>query len=147
MAPGRNRFTPSPRQAIQTPTRQRTSVSRVEQRTVWSRYRAQSWSSQHRTWGQRGGYNGYRIPSQRFTLYFGRPHRFHLSSYQVRIIGAYPQFYADGFWFTLLDPVPEYWGDDWYDTDYVTVVESEDGYYLLDEAYPDVQVAISIQLP
>ena len=51
-----------------------------------------------------------------------------------------------GYWFTVLDPVPEYWGDDWYDTDYCTVVSSEDGYYLVDEAYPDVQLAVSIRL-
>jgi hypothetical protein len=139
-------LTPSPRQVIQTPTRSRTNVSRVEQRMVWPRYRARSWSSEHRTWVQRGGYNGYRIPSSQFSLHFGRPHRFHLSGYQLRVVGAYPQFYVNGFWVTMLDPVPEYWGDDWYDTDYVTIVESEDGYYLLDEAYPDAQVAISIQL-
>jgi hypothetical protein len=65
----------------------------------------------------------------------------------VRFVRAYPEFYADGFWFTILDPVPEYWGNDWYDTDYVTIIESEDGYYLLDEAYPEAMLAISVQLP
>jgi hypothetical protein len=147
VAPVQNRYTPQTRQVIPTPTQQRTGTARVEQRTVWPRYRAQSWSSQHRTWAQRGGYNGYRIPGPQFSLYFGRPHRFHLSTFQVRIAGAYPQFYADGYWFTMLDPVPEYWGNDWYDTDNVTVIESQDGYYLLDEAYPDAQLAISVQIP
>jgi hypothetical protein len=130
----------------QTPVQPRTSVSRVEHQRVWPRYRAQNWRSQHRTWAQRGGYHGYRIPSQRFGLYFGRPHRFHLSRYQVRFVGAYPQFYMDGYWFTMLDPVPEYWGDDWYDTDYVTIIESGDGYYLMNEGYPDAQLSISIRL-
>ena len=147
VAPGRDRSTPPPRLATQPPIQPRASAAHVEQRTVWPRYRAQSWSSQHRTWGQRGGYNGYRIPGPQFSLYFGQPHRFHLSTFEVRIVGAYPQFYADGFWFTMLDPVPEYWQNDWYDTDELTIVESEDGYYLLDEAYPDAMLAISVQLP
>ena len=147
VAPVQNRFTPPPRQVNQTPAQPRAGVTRVQQQTVWPRYRAQTWRSQHQTWGQRGGYNGYRIPGPQFTLYFGRPHRFHLSSYEVRIVGAYPQFYADGYWFTMLDPVPEYWDYDWYDRDYVTIVESDGGYYLLNEAYPDALLAISINLP
>jgi hypothetical protein len=138
--------TPLPRQPIQPQTQSRTRVSRVEQQAVWPRYRARSWGSQHRTWVQRGGYNGYRIPGPQFSLYFGRPHRYHLSAFQVRIVGAYPQFYSNGFWFTMLDPVPEYWDNDWYDRDYVTIVETEDGYYLLNDAYPDAQLAISVQL-
>ena len=28
--------------------------------------RARSWNEEHRTWGQRGGYNGYRVPEGRF---------------------------------------------------------------------------------
>jgi hypothetical protein len=145
-AQGRNRLTPPSRHVVQPAVAPRYSGPRVEQRAVWPRYRAQSWNTQHRTWGQRGGYNGYRIPSASFSLYFGRPHRYHLSNFNVRIVGNYPQFYADGFWFSILDPVPEYWGGDWYDTDYVTVVQNEDGYYLLNEAYPDAALAISVQL-
>ena len=64
----------------------------------------------------------------------------------MRIVGNYPQFYADGFWFTMLDPVPEYWGYDWYDTDYVTIVEMEDGYYLLDESYPEARIAVMVRM-
>jgi hypothetical protein len=71
----------------------------------------------------------------------------HLSTFQVRFVEASPQFCADGFWFTILDPLPEYWSDDWYDTDYVTIVESEDGYYLMDESYPNDMLSISVQLP
>jgi len=33
--------------------------------------RAQSWSTQHQSWAQRGGYNGYRIPDDRFRMYSG----------------------------------------------------------------------------
>ncbi len=141
-----SRSTSPTRRVTQAPTQMRTGARRAEHQRVWPRYRANNWTSQHRTWSQRGGYTGYRIPSRQFILYFGRSHRFHLSSYQIRIVGAYPQFYADGFWFTMLDPVPEYWGNDWYDTDYVTVIESQGGYYLLSEEYPDVQLAISVHL-
>ena len=89
-----------------------------------------------------------RIPDSTasFSLYFGRPHRFHLSSYRIRVVGEYPEFYADGFWFTMLDPVPEYWDNDWYDTDYCTVVQSDDGYYLVNDAYPQSQISISVAL-
>jgi hypothetical protein len=146
VATGRNRLTPSPRQVTQTPVAQRPSGSRVEQQTVWPRYRATSWNTQHRSWVQRGGYSGYRIPTASFSLYFGRPHRFHLSSYRIRVVGEYPEFYADGFWFTMLDPVPEYWDNDWYDTDYCTVVQSDDGYYLVNDAYPQAQISISVAL-
>jgi hypothetical protein len=144
--PLRSRYSSAPRQVNPAPIQTRPGVTRVEQRTVWPRYRAHSWNSQHRTWIQRGGYNGYRISRPQFSLYFGRPHRYHLSMFQVRILGEYPQFYTNGFWFTMLDPVPEYWRDDWYDRDYITIVEMDDGYYLLNEAYPQAQIAISVQL-
>jgi hypothetical protein len=145
-APMRNRQAPAPRQVASIAPAPRIASSHAEQQGVWPRYRAQAWNTQHRTWAQRGGYGGYRIPSASFGIYFGRPHRFHLSSYQIRVVGEYPEFYADGFWFTVMDPVPEYWGDDWYDSDYVTIVQQDDGYYLLDETHPDALVAISVQI-
>ena len=119
-------------------------VSRVEAPRIWENYRARDWRSQHRTWGQRGGYQGYRIPTSRFRVYFGPTHRFNVSSYQLRVQDNYPQFQADGYWFELLDPVPEYWSYDWYQTDDVTIVELEDGYYLMDSSYPDDLVAVSV---
>lgn len=124
----------------------RSSRAIVEQRTIWPRYQSRDWGSQHRTWIQRGGYGGYRIPMSRFNVYFGRRHRFHLSNFNVRVVGSYPEFYADGYWFTMLDPIPYYWGEDWYYNDYVTVVYVDGGYYLLDEAYPDDLVAIDVRL-
>jgi len=145
-APVRNRQAPAPRQVASIAPSPRMASSHAEQQGVWPRYRAQAWNTQHRTWVQRGGYSGYRIPSASFGIYFGRPHRFHLSSYQIRVVGEYPEFYADGFWFTVMDPVPECWGDDWYDSDYVTIVQQDDGYYLLDETHPDALVAISVQI-
>ncbi len=146
MTPPVNRIQPPSRRVVAAPLPSGTSWTGAQQRAVWPRYRAQSWNTQHRTWAQRGGYNGYRIPSSQFSLYFGRPHRFHLSHYRVRIVDSYPQFYANGFWFTILDPVPEYWNDDWYDSDDVTVIYGQDGYYLVNDRYPTTQISISVRL-
>src|SRR5689334_10204990 len=34
----------------------------------WTKHRASHWEAEHRTWEQRGGYNGYRVPDDRFTV-------------------------------------------------------------------------------
>ena len=47
---------------------------------VWQQHRATNWQSQHRTWQQRGGYDGYRIPDDRFRGYFGSGHAFRIYS-------------------------------------------------------------------
>ena len=99
---------------------------------------------QHKSWTQRGGYGAYRMPQDHFQLHFGAEHRFHMSTREVRIGGEYPQFLVDGYWVTLLDPVPEYWGEDWYEIDDVDVVETTDGYYLTDTSHPEDLVAIRI---
>jgi outer membrane biosynthesis protein TonB len=36
--------------------------------------RATSWNKEHRNWQQRGGYNGYRVPDNRYRQYFGNDH-------------------------------------------------------------------------
>jgi len=38
---------------------------------TWQQSRARRWEREHRTWVQRGGYGGYYIPQDRFSLYFG----------------------------------------------------------------------------
>jgi len=142
----------APRQVVRAaqPTWRPTPTSRpstiAQQRTFWPQYTARDWRSQHRTWVQRGGYRGYRIPVDRYRLYFGRRHRYHLSSFTIRVYQDEPQFYTNGYWFTLLDPIPQYWPDDWYDSDYVTIVLLDDGYYLLNEAYPGDLLALDIEL-
>jgi hypothetical protein len=35
---------------------------RLVQQSAWQQPRSQNWQSAHRTWQQRGGYHGYRIP-------------------------------------------------------------------------------------
>ena len=63
-------------QQTATPAQQR------EQQGAWQQHRARSnWQSEHRTWQQRGGYNGYRIDDAYFNNYYGRSHRFLCQSF------------------------------------------------------------------
>ena len=119
-------------------------VQRGEQRAVWQQQRARSWDSEHRTWQQRGGYNGYRIPQDRYRRYFGQQHRFRIYRYPMVLIGGYPRFRYGGFWFSLVDPWPEYWADNWYDNDDVYIDYYEDGYYLYNPRYPRDRIAITV---
>jgi hypothetical protein len=48
---------------------------------------------------------------------------------------GYPRFSYGGYWFMMLDPWPEYWTDNWYDTDDV-YISYTDGYYLCNRRYP-----------
>ena len=113
---------------------------------VWQDHRAQNWQSEHRDWQQRGGYNGYRLPSDHYYSYFGPSHTFRMSHYPVMEVGGYPRFQYGGFSFSVVDPVPEYWSDDWYDNDDVYIDYSGDGYYLFNRRYPDDRVALSVSL-
>jgi hypothetical protein len=119
-------------------------VSQGDRRGVWMQHRASSWQSEHRDWRQRGGYNGYRIPANRFRLYFGRNHRFRIYNLPLVIVSGYPRFQYGGFWFSLVDPWPEYWSDNWYDADDVYIDYSGDGYYLYNQRYPRDRIAISV---
>lgn len=62
------------------------------------------------------------------------------------MVGGYPRFLYQGYWISFLDPWPQYWPEDWYQTDDVYVVYSDGGYYLCDARYPQYQVAVSIYL-
>ena len=106
--------------------------------------RAKSWSTDHRTWQQRGGYNGYRIPDDRFNLYFGRDHFFRISGVPLLFVGGYPRFQYDGYWVTLVDPWPEDWPPTWYETDDVYLDYTGDGYYLYDRNYPGIGIAVTV---
>ncbi len=119
---------------------------RAELRVAWQRHRARSWQSEHRTWRQRGGYGGYRVPTVRFRRYFGRSHRFRIYNLPVAVRGGYPRFECEGYWFSLVDPWPEYWPDDWYERDTVYIESYEDGYYLEDLNRPGIRIGINISL-
>jgi hypothetical protein len=106
--------------------------------------RAGSWQTDHRTWQQRGGYSGYRVPDDRFRLYFGTGHFFHIGSLPLLFVGGYPRFQYDGYWVTLMDPWPENWPPLWYETDNVYVDWGGDGYYLYDTNYPGIAIAVTL---
>ncbi len=119
-------------------------VSAHDQRNVWQEHRAKSWQSEHRTWQQRGGYHGYRIPDDRFRSSFGESHQFVIVNQPVVVVEGFPRFEVAGFWFALVDPLPEYWGDNWYQTDDCYVEYSDGGYYLTDVRYPQVRLAVNV---
>jgi hypothetical protein len=113
---------------------------------VWQEHRAQNWQSEHRDWRQRGGYNGYHIPDDRYRGNFGPGHSFRIYSYPMEVYGGYPRFQYGGLWFGFMDPWPEYWSNDWYDNDDVYIAYSDDGYYLYNRRYPDDRISITVYL-
>jgi len=116
------------------------------QQVAWLGDRAHSWQSEHHTWQQRGGYKGYSVPEYRFRSHYGQDHGFRIYSLPVRYVGGHRRFQYGGYWFGLVDPWPEYWSDDWYDSDDVYVDYHDDGYYLYDRRYPGDRIAISFYL-
>lgn len=111
----------------------------------WREHRAQHWERDHRTWAQRGGYGGYRIPEPQFVSRFGYGHPFRIGSRPV-IYQGYPRFRCGGYWFLMVDPWPEFWVDDWYLTDEVYVDYYGDGYYLVNPRHPGIRLAITVFL-
>jgi hypothetical protein len=124
----------------------RTQEQQRAQQSAWQDHRSQRWDSDHRTWQQRGGYNGYRIPDDRYRGYFGQDHGFRIYGLPFMVVGGYPRFQYEGYWISLVDPWPEYWGNDWYDNDDVYVAYVDNGYYLYNRRYPNVGIAISFSM-
>jgi hypothetical protein len=117
----------------------------VRQQQIWQQHRSSHWDNDHRSWQQRGGYNGYRIPDNDFRGRYGRGHAFRIYSLPFMYEGGYPRFQYGGYWFSVMDPYPDYWGNDWYQTDDVYVDYYGDGYYLFNRRYPNRPgIAISI---
>ena len=125
---------------------QRTQEQRRVEQTAWQQHRAGNWQSDHRTWQQRGGYIGYRIPDDRFRGYFGSAHGFRIEGLPFLVVGGYPRFQYGGYWFSLVDPWPGSWANNWYDTDDVYVTYVDNGYYLFNRRYPTTGIAISISM-
>ena len=62
----------------------------------------------------------------------------------IIVVNGYPRFQYEGFWFTLVDPWPEYWSRTWYETDDVYVDYVNDGYYMVNRRYPRVAIAVDV---
>jgi hypothetical protein len=148
--PPAQRQQPAPQQHAQQPPAQRqqppqrTAAQQRTEQTTWQNHRAGNWQTDHRTWQQRGGYNGYRVPDARYNVYFGQRNLFRIYGLPFMVFDGYPRFQYNGYWITLLDPWPGNWSNDWYDTDDVYVVYGNDGYYMYDDRYPGIGIAISI---
>jgi hypothetical protein len=115
-----------------------------DRRDMWLRYRARNWRAEHRNWQQRGGYNGYRIPDDRYRGYFGRNHRFRIYNLPLVVVGGEPRFQYGGFWFSVVDPWPENWSTNWYQNNEVYIDYSGDGYYLYNRSYPGSRIAVEV---
>jgi hypothetical protein len=138
---------PQKQEQANRPSQQEQHGQPGEQQAAWEGHRAHDWKSEHRDWNQRGGYNGYRIPEDRYRGYFGPSHAFRIYSYPVVVVGGYPRFQYGGFWFSVVDPWPEYWPDDWYNNDDVYIEYYGDGYYLYNRnRYPQDRIAISVSV-
>jgi hypothetical protein len=131
---------------VNRPSPQEQHTRAVEQRDTWQHIRAGNWQSDHRDWRHRGGYNGYVVPTSRFSLYFGPSHYFRIYSWPVVIYGGYPRFQYEGYWVSILDPWPEYWDPYWYENDDCYIEYYYGGYYLVDRRYSGVRLAVSISL-
>jgi hypothetical protein len=116
----------------------------VKQRDVWQDHRARNWQHEHHGWHERGGYTGYRIPEDRFRAHFGRGHWFRVRNNPIIVVEGYPRFQYSGFWFSLVDPWPEYWSRTWYETDDVYVDYVNDGYYMYNRRHPGVAIAVNV---
>jgi len=132
------------RQQRQPRQQARTQQSQQRQQSVvWQNQRATNWKAQHRTWQQRGGYNGYRIPTDNYNQYYGENHAFRINTLRMVYVGSYPRFQYGGFWFSLVDPWPQYWANNWYENDEMYIAYFGDGYYLCNRAYPRDRIAIT----
>jgi len=117
---------------------------RQQVRDGFGQSRARSWDDDHRGWGQRGGYNGYRVPEDRSRAYWGRNHYFRIYNLPMIFVGGYPRFRYDGYWVTFVDPWPGDWAANWYETDDVYIDYVNDGYYLFDRMHPGIPIAVTI---
>ena len=122
-------------------------VQQKTQERAWQERRANHWEYERRSWLQRGGYNGYRLPDEYFRDHYGDSHAFRIYGLPFAYEAGNPRFQYGGYWFTMLDPLPEDWGGRWYETDDVYVAYQGDGYYLFNRSHPGpLGIALSVSL-
>ena len=130
----------SPKAVSQTSTgngaHQASQAQQAQQHRQLQSQRASNFDQQHRTWAQRGGYTGYRIPDDRFSHSFGKDHSFRLARMPRSMDGGQFRFQYGGYWMVMMDPFPEYWGAGWDQSDDMYVDFVGGGYYLYDRRYP-----------
>jgi hypothetical protein len=120
-------------------------MQQSQQRNDWQQHRANNFESQHQSWAQRGGYRGDRIPDASFRQRFGGQHSFRVYGLPYMEVGGRSRFQYGGYWFSMMDPYPEYWGANWYRDDDMYVDYNDGGYYLYDRRFPSRPgLAISI---
>jgi hypothetical protein len=118
------------------------AVSTDADRTqVWMNSRAKTWNSEHKTWDQRGGYTAYRVPDDKYAMYYGSEHTFRVNTLPYRMVDSEPRYQYNGAWMTVVDPWPESWQQGWWNNDDV-YVRYDNGYYLYNNKYPDVPLAV-----
>jgi hypothetical protein len=115
-----------------------------QHRGAWLDRRAHNWQSEHRSWQQRGGYTGYRIPDVRYRDSFGPSHSFRMFSFPLLVVSGFPRFQYGGLWFSVMDPWPEYWSNNWYDSDDLYVEFYGGGYYLRNRMHPRDRMALTV---
>jgi hypothetical protein len=87
-----------------------------------------------------------RIPNNRFRGYFGVNHGSRIGGLPFTVFGGYPHFQHRGYWLSLVDPWPAYWGDNWYDNDDVYLTDTDNGYYLYNRRDPGIGIAVSVSM-
>ena len=85
----------------------------VEQQRTWPQLRARNWKAEPRTWQERGGYTGQLIPATYFGSHYGPNHWFRVYSLPFTYVSGYPRFQDGGYWFSVVDPIPEYLDNNW----------------------------------
>ena len=118
-------------------TPEETKSQQRAQSEAWQQRRANHWQYEHRTWEQRGGYKGIRIPDDYLRDHYGRNHTFRMYDLPFVYERGNPRFQYEGYWFTMLDPYPENWSGYWYQTDDLFVEYRGGGYYLFNRGFPD----------
>lgn len=143
---GRGRPEPRPQPSPQPnrPVQQAQREYANQHAGLWQEHRAGNWQAEHRTWQQRGGYSGYRIPEHRYRQAFGPSHGFRMFSYPLLTMGGYPRFQYEGMWFGVMDPWPEYWANDWYGQDDLYIEFYGGGYYLRNRRHFMDRIALTV---